>query len=75
MPNFYIRDCLPLVDLKQDAALLNGFWTVGMPFSFQQPGDMVSCILNTWYICCVASFHNFLFLELTLVAPVMFWRK
>lgn len=33
MPNFYIRDCLPLMDLN-DAALLNGFLTVWMPFIF-----------------------------------------
>lgn len=34
MPNFYIRDCLPLMDLKHDAALLNGFLTLWMPFFF-----------------------------------------
>jgi hypothetical protein len=26
---------------------------------FQQPGDMVSCILNTWYVCCVVCLKLF----------------
>jgi hypothetical protein len=75
MPNSYIRDCLSLADLKQDATLLNGFWTVRISFFLRQPEDTVSCILHTWYICCVVSLYDFLFLELTLAALLMSSRK
>lgn len=32
-----------------------------MSFSLQQPGDMVSCIMNKWYksICCVVTLYEF----------------